>query len=1177
MSEVKPILGNTTSINMRKPNLMQTDPKKGDYVHGKEEFLQQVNPDANPKGSVINVKLYGATGDGVTDDTSAIASAIAAMDAGDTLYFPEGVYRVRNIELKSDMIVQGAGWCSVIQLLDATTDYQGNNNCLNIEGTKNNPIRNIIIRDIKLDGTRSTQRSGGDSQDGRLDGIKIRHASDILVENVWMYNNGYHGCIMTFASNVVFERCKATDNGFRPIHGHTQIRNCRVANCVCENNGLGVSGGSGFENDSIYFFGAEDLVICNNIVKSNRRGCITVGCEQDHSAENIIPTRNITISGNVCECYEDLAYVPTAESDTGVAKFSSQGIVVYGGNHVLDNVSVVGNTIRNAHEAIRLYAQENELCSLNAVISGNTILDCSYGVSADDVADVVVSDNQAKSLAIAWMSARNAANWQIHGNNVNAPDASEHLCQISRSNNVVIRDNNMIGNGVAVYAPSPNSGIVVVNNTLYGFSGMVPVLNPDGATAGNILDATLDEDTANTATQKVCVDPYPNAGFVRPTLANPNTGSTSWSYTTPVPITPDDISYEINTYVSVPVGTAPGDYNYPSVYTGIVFLAGTELTDAVGIATITNGQGAVEFSDFCNPGTNNNTWGVRISLTAQAVKELFPTATHVMMQVEAWHSDPESLSNAYHTLNDGHAYVYREAAVDLSGYVRTVNGNAPDANGNVEITIPDGSGNVNYSPVEKTEGMTQPVGVDENGLLWTAPTEGSSGSGTPTVRETVVGTTPLEVTTDGLYIRPDVDTRVYNISDGSDGVENLMEQFQTVKTYADQIVYGETGKTAIEAQSKVDGENPAIIADIYGYSAEPGDYTLLVESTTNTFIRVKKRTNSSSLTQAPGTNLAQGYTNAVVNFTITEDDVATYPCNIGIQITTTSAVLPDTYTIKLVKGKYDAMPEGVSLEFQVAAGQKFSLNPFKGIMANSEPVTNVYESVITESGSTGAGATETSSGTLLCFGDSLTATRYSMYPEMLTEMGMNAINFGVSGMHLRAVNSPYCMCSIVDALKAGDMSAQIQGGENANYSSLLSLMPTATGLVIWYGTNDYNGDCAFEGDTTDTIEGALRYVLTELFTLYPKKAIFVVSPFMYTYAYGSQPVNPNGSVADMIEVMRNVCKEFAVPFIDMSRESGFNQITRMTLTSDQLHPDTTAGRERLARFLYGKLRSYGQV
>ena len=483
---------------------------------------------------------------------------------------------------------------------------------------------------------------------------------------------------------------------------------------------------------------------------------------------------------------------------------------------------------------------------------------------------------------------------------------------------------------------------------------------------------------------------------------------------------------------------------------------------------------------------------------------------------------------------DSGQWEYADQAAEQ--YVKTVNGIAPDENGNVQIEV-------------------------------------GSGSGGATTTENVVGTTPFEVTKDGLYIRPDVNTRVYNISDG---VENLMERFQTVYTYGNEITYGETGKTYIEATGKVDGANPAAIAHVYGYSAEPGDYTLLITSTTNTFVRVKKRTNSNNLETAPGTNLASGYTNAIINFVVTEEDVATNPCNIGIQITATGAVLPDTYTIKLVKGKYDAMPEGVSLDFQVAAGEKVSLNPFKGIVANSDPVANVYESGTTGGGSTGGtGNTETVSGTLLCFGDSLTATKYSMYPEMLTEMGMNAINFGVSGMQLRAVDSPYCMCSIVDALKAGDMTEQIEGGQNANYANLLSLMPTATGIVIWYGTNDYNGDCVFEGEGTNTIEGALRYVLTELFTLYPKKAIYVVSPFMYTYAYGHQPENPNGTVAEMIEVMRRVCEEFAVPFIDMSRESGFNQITRMTLTSDQLHPDTTAGRERLAKFMYGKLRSLG--
>lgn len=37
------IIGVTVGSPLPKPNLMQTDPKKGDYVKGKEEFLEQIN------------------------------------------------------------------------------------------------------------------------------------------------------------------------------------------------------------------------------------------------------------------------------------------------------------------------------------------------------------------------------------------------------------------------------------------------------------------------------------------------------------------------------------------------------------------------------------------------------------------------------------------------------------------------------------------------------------------------------------------------------------------------------------------------------------------------------------------------------------------------------------------------------------------------------------------------------------------------------------------------------------------------------------------------------------------------------------------------------------------------------------------------------------------------------
>lgn len=36
------IVGNTVGTTLPKPNLMQDDPSKGDYVKGRDEFLEQI-------------------------------------------------------------------------------------------------------------------------------------------------------------------------------------------------------------------------------------------------------------------------------------------------------------------------------------------------------------------------------------------------------------------------------------------------------------------------------------------------------------------------------------------------------------------------------------------------------------------------------------------------------------------------------------------------------------------------------------------------------------------------------------------------------------------------------------------------------------------------------------------------------------------------------------------------------------------------------------------------------------------------------------------------------------------------------------------------------------------------------------------------------------------------------
>ena len=60
--------------------------------------------------TVLNVRTYGAKGNGTTDDTTAVNNAIAQAPAGSVVYLPAGTYRLTQpLYLKSDMILRGDG------------------------------------------------------------------------------------------------------------------------------------------------------------------------------------------------------------------------------------------------------------------------------------------------------------------------------------------------------------------------------------------------------------------------------------------------------------------------------------------------------------------------------------------------------------------------------------------------------------------------------------------------------------------------------------------------------------------------------------------------------------------------------------------------------------------------------------------------------------------------------------------------------------------------------------------------------------------------------------------------------------------------------------------------------------------------------------------------------------
>lgn len=168
--------------------------------------------------AAVNARAFGAVGDGVADDTAALAAAIAAVPAdGGTVRLPAGTYVTSAaLELPSNIVLQGEGQNATI--LAPNGDFH----CLYATGK-----RCITIRDLKIDGPGSgsghgifldtpaspvtnvclenlfIRQTGGD-------GVQINTAVTSTISNVRVEEAGRHGFYLSGTStSVAFHACYA--------------------------------------------------------------------------------------------------------------------------------------------------------------------------------------------------------------------------------------------------------------------------------------------------------------------------------------------------------------------------------------------------------------------------------------------------------------------------------------------------------------------------------------------------------------------------------------------------------------------------------------------------------------------------------------------------------------------------------------------------------------------------------------------------------------------------------------------------------------------------------------------------------------------------------------------------------------------------------------------------------
>jgi len=211
-------------------------------------------------GDTINVRYFGAKGDGVTDDTAALNAAMTAAE-GKVLYIPAGTYlTTTGLAIPSNTEVRGDGmWNTLIKLSD---DAPYANHCIrNTENvwnrdvptqyvTDNHGNENIILRDLSVDGNAwNTSQQSGVNHFGCA--IQFAYVKKLLIENVRAYNGKLH-CI-DISSAQYADNDGPNDEGW--YYGASE--NVRIVNVVCYDS---------YMDDALTTHWSHDITIVNPII-----------------------------------------------------------------------------------------------------------------------------------------------------------------------------------------------------------------------------------------------------------------------------------------------------------------------------------------------------------------------------------------------------------------------------------------------------------------------------------------------------------------------------------------------------------------------------------------------------------------------------------------------------------------------------------------------------------------------------------------------------------------------------------------------------------------------------------------------------------------------------------------------------------------------------------------------
>lgn len=318
----------------------------------------------------LNVKDFGATGNGTTVDSTAFQNAInaASTAGGGTVYVPQGTYVINAVYLASNVALVGAGMGASVLLLNPASTPGTDAIVIRVANGSTTAASYVTVRDLTIDGNKSVFSNPTNKVYGYYLGTNtLGLVTDCVV------------------SRVEFRNC--------PTYALDIVNALRVAVTDCFSHDNGGTLGS-FNNCSGFEVLGDDIVLENcRAVNNANKGFI--------AGESGVPHKRIRMVGCTAQSNSSDGFnFHDGVTDSGIVACNSRDNLNAGINISSSSIrnSIIGNTLTgNANNGIRLdnttYAiVSNNICDANATASsGNPELYLVTGSNHNLVANNIVN------------------------------------------------------------------------------------------------------------------------------------------------------------------------------------------------------------------------------------------------------------------------------------------------------------------------------------------------------------------------------------------------------------------------------------------------------------------------------------------------------------------------------------------------------------------------------------------------------------------------------------------------------------------------------------------------------------------------------------------------------------------------------------------------------------------